>query len=74
MSEWVDIAEWVRCHDMERPGIIFEIRNAEGLSFFTACVTPLPEMPFDWKQPALEFRPVEETPPERSTPIPPPRG
>lgn len=74
MSEWVDIAQWARCHDMERPGIIFEIRNAEGLSLFTPCVTPLPEMPFDWKQPALEFRPVEETPPERSTPIPPPRG
>jgi hypothetical protein len=52
----------------------FDIRNAEGLSLVTPCVTPLTEMPFDWRQRALKFRQVEEIPPERSTPIPPPRG
>jgi len=74
MSEWIDIAEWDRCRELERPGIIFEIRNAEGLSLFTPCVQPLPDLPFDWKLPALEFRPVEETPPEHSAPLPEPAG
>ena len=70
MSEWIDIAEWERCRDLERPGIVFEIRNAEGLSLVTPCVLPLPDMPWDWKAPALEFRPIEEVPPMHSEPLP----
>ncbi len=74
MSEWLAIAEWERCVEMARPGIVFEIRNPEGLSLFTPCVTPLPAMPLDWKLPPVEFRAVAETPPEHSTPIPEPKG
>ena len=72
MVDWIPIDQWVQCVELERPGIVFEIRNAEGLSLFTPCVTPLPEMPFDWKQPALEFRPVPQPPAEHSSPLPEP--
>jgi hypothetical protein len=74
MGEWIDIAEWERCRNLERPGIIFEIRNAEGLSLFTPCVIPLPQMPFDWKLPPIEFRAVVEPAPEHSDPLPPPKS
>ena len=74
MSEWMAIEQWERCVEMARPGIVFEIRNAEGLSLFTPCVTPLPKPPFDWKSPGIEFRAVFEPPPQHSTPIPPPKG
>ena len=47
MSEWMAIAQWQDCVKMDRPRIIFEIRNAEGQSLFTPCVSPLPTMPFD---------------------------
>jgi hypothetical protein len=74
MSEWLAIAEWQRCVEMARPGIVFEIRNAEGNSLFTPCVTPLPAAPFDWKSPPLEWRAVPEAAPQHSTPLPPPKG
>ena len=74
MSEWLAIAEWQRCVEMARPGIIFEIRNAEGNSLFTPCVTPLPAAPFDWKSPPLEWRAVPEPVPQHSSPLPPPKG
>jgi hypothetical protein len=74
MSEWLAIAEWQRCVEMVRPGIVFEIRNAEGLSLFTPCVVPLPPMPFDWKRPAAEFRAVVEPQPKHSAPLPAPKG
>ena len=38
MSEWIAIEQWQRCLEMTRPGIVFEMRNAEGLSLFTPCV------------------------------------
>jgi hypothetical protein len=74
MSDWMAIAEWHRCAEFVRPGIVFELRNAAGQSMFTHCVTPLPPSPFDWNSPAIQFRAVKEPPPERSTPIPPPKG
>lgn len=74
MSEWISIAQWQECVNMARPGIIFEIRNAEGQSLLTPCVVPLPNMPFDWKSPPVRFRAVAEPRPEHSTPIPPPKG
>lgn len=74
MSEWLAIMEWQRCQELARPGIVFEIRNADGLSLFSPCTPEVPEAPWDWKTPPLEFRPVPETPPERSTPIPAPAG
>ena len=74
MGEWIAIAQWERCVEMERPGIVFEIRNADGNVMVTACVQPLPAAPFDWKTPPLEFRAIVEAPPEHSSPIPPPKG
>jgi hypothetical protein len=73
-AEWIPIDEWARCIELSRPGIIFEIRNADGLSLFTPCIVPPPDAPFDWKLPPLEFRAVPETPAERSDPIPAPQG
>jgi hypothetical protein len=72
MSEWMAISEWERCVEMARPGIVFEIRNRDGLSMFAPCATALPDAPFDWKLPPLEFRAVAEAPPVRSNPLPPP--
>jgi len=74
MAEWIAIAQWKDCVQMARPGIIFEVRNAEGQSLFTPCVNPLPPMPFDWKSPPLMFRAIPEPAAQRSTPIPPPKG
>ena len=74
MGEWLAISEWQRCVEMQRPGIVFEIRNREGLSLFTPCVFPPPAVPFDWKLPPLEFRAVVESKPEHSGPLPAPKG
>ena len=70
MSDWIAIEQWSDCVRMERPGIVFEVRNAAGQSLLTPCVQPLPDAPWDWVSPAVEFRPVAEPPAERSTPIP----
>jgi len=72
MSEWIAIAQWHECTKMARPDIVFEIRNAEGQTMLTSCVVPLPTMPFDWKSPAVMFRPVARPKPEHSSPLPPP--
>ena len=74
MGEWLAIEQWERCVEMARPGIVFELRNADGLSLFTPCVSSLPDPPFDWASPAIEFRAVPEEPPRHSTPLPEPRG
>ena len=73
MGEWIAIALWQQCAQMVKPGIVFEVRNAEGQSLLTPCVQPLPAAPFDWTSPAKEFRTVPEPPPERSSPIPEPK-
>jgi hypothetical protein len=70
MSDWISIERWSECARMERPGIIFEIRNSEGQSLLTRCVVPLPETPFDWKSPPVQFRAVPAPRPRHSTPIP----
>ena len=72
MGEWMSIDQWPECARMERPGIVFEVRNRDGQSLVTSCVVPLPETPFDWTGPPAEFRAVPEQPAEHSTPIPPP--
>ena len=74
MGEWIAIADWQKCVDMARPGIVFEIRNAAGQSLFTPCVPQLPPLPFDWKFPPIAFRAVPEAPPQHSSPIPSPKG
>ena len=74
MSDWIDIEQWQRCLEMEKPGIVFEIRNVEGHSMLAHCTTTVPQAPFDWKSAPVKFRAVVEPPAEHSTPIPKPKG
>lgn len=71
--DWINFDDWYRCAELERPGIVFEVQNAEGFSLFTPCVAVL-ELPFDWNSQPVRFRPVIEQPPRHSDPLPPPRG
>jgi hypothetical protein len=71
MGEWIAIEQWPDCERLERPGIVFELRNAEGLTLLSACTPAVPEIPFDWRSPPIEFRAVTEPPPVHSSPIPP---
>jgi len=74
MGDWMPIEEWQRCINLARPGIVFQIRNADGQLLTTSCIVPLPQLPFDWKSPPLQFRAVGETRPEHSDPLPEPEG
>jgi hypothetical protein len=71
MSDWISYDRWPECSRLERPGFVFEVKNAEGQSLFTACTVPL-QLPFDWKSPPLHFRLVAAPPERRSSPIPSP--
>jgi hypothetical protein len=73
MSDWVPIGQWGDCRQMERPGIIFELRNAEGLSMFAPCAPTVPAPPHDWKSPPVVFRAIAEPRPRHSGPIPKPQ-
>ena len=73
MGEWMPIERWPDCKQMERPGIVFELRNQQGQSLLSPCVPELPQAPFDWLSGPVEFRPVPELPAEHSRPIPAPR-
>ena len=70
MGEWIAIAQWEKCRELARPGIIFEISNGEGKSLFTPCAVPLPPMPFDWKSAPVRFRAIPEPQPQHSSPMP----
>ncbi len=72
MGEWLAIALWHQCAGMAKTGIVFEIRNRDGQTMLTECVPSVPEAPFDWKSPPVEFRAVREPKPLHSEPIPPP--
>lgn len=72
MVDWISIDQWAECASMERSGIVFEIRNADGQTLMTACVPEVPKAPFDWTAPPLEFRPVPQPPAKRSSPLPSP--
>jgi hypothetical protein len=74
MGEWFAIALWQQCTQMAKPGVVFEVRNAEGQSLLTRCVQPLPVPPHDWRSPAKEFRAIPEPRPEHSAPAPGPSG
>lgn len=74
MSEWLAIAQWHECQKLARPGIVFELKNAEGLTLLTPCVAQVPATPFGWKSPPVVFRAVEAPKPRHSTPMPPPKG
>jgi hypothetical protein len=71
MAEWIDFDRWPECPQMERPGYVFEVTNAEQQTLLTPCVVPL-EVPFDWRSPPLKFRLVAEPEPRHSDPIPAP--
>ena len=74
MSDWMAIAHWQECQRLARPGIVFEVQNAEGLSLLTPCTPSVPPTPSDWTSPPVRFRAVMQSPPQRSDPIPPPKG
>lgn len=69
MSEWIDFDLWNTCISMERPGVIFQIVNADAHSIFTQC-TDEPTIPFDWTSDPVAFRAVAEPEPQHSTPLP----
>jgi hypothetical protein len=70
MSDWIDITQWDHCQEMARPGIVFEIRNADEQSMITNCTVTVPAAPFDWKSAPVKFRAIVEVPPQHSQPIP----
>lgn len=72
MGDWKPIADWAQCAEMAKPGIIFELRNADGQSMYSSCETIVPALPVGWKSPPKEFRPVRQPPPQHSSPMPPP--
>lgn len=72
MGAWIAMEQWAHCTEMARPGIVFELRNAEGLTLTTPCVVPAPPPPFDWTSPPVVFRAIVETAPTHATPLPPP--
>ena len=72
VSAWIEVAQWNDSRPLARPGVVFEIQNADGQSMLTAYVVPMPKAPFDWKSPPLRFRVVVEPAPRHSEPIPPP--
>ena len=44
-----------------------------GQTLMTHCIVPLPELPFDWRSPPVEFRAIAEPAPQHSEPLPPPK-
>jgi hypothetical protein len=70
MDGWIDMERWRECKEMQRPGYVFELRNAEGQSLFTPCTSGPPQLPFDWKARPTMFRVVPEQPPQHSSPMP----
>ena len=72
MSDWINFDQWQNCVRMERPGFVFEVRNAEGRSLLTTCTVSL-QVPFDWKSPPVHFRLVKALRPRHSDSIPKPQ-
>jgi hypothetical protein len=70
-AEWMDMALWADCARLERPGYVFEIENAQGMTIQTPCTAQV-DVPFDWTSPPLRFRLIAEQPAVRSTPMPKP--
>ena len=69
-ADWVHISKWGDCAALERPGIVFELRNVDGQSLFTQCSPTLPPVPFDWKSPPVMFRAIPAPKPQHSSPMP----
>jgi hypothetical protein len=69
MSEWIDYERWADCVRMERPGVVFEVVNAEGQRLLTPCVQRL-ETPWDWTSGPVRFRAAAAPQPRHSNPMP----
>jgi len=74
MSEWIAIAQWHECKGIARPGIVFEVKNAEGQTLLTECTAQVPPTPFGWKSPPVLYRAVPRSKPQHSTPMPAPKS
>jgi hypothetical protein len=74
MSDWMAIAQWHECTKMARPGIVFELKNAEGETLLSQCQPEVPATPFGWKSPPTAFRAVVAPKPQHSEPMPAPKG
>lgn len=70
MGDWKPIDDWAQCAEMAKLGIIFEIRNVDGQSMYTQCVTSVPTMPVGWKSPPTQFRAIRQPRPQHSSPMP----
>ncbi len=70
MDGWLPMENWPECRRLEKPGIIFEVQNAEGASMFLQCVVPFPGQPWDWTSPPQRFRAVPLRKPTPTSPIP----
>ncbi len=66
MSDWLDIEQWDHCHELARPGIVFEIRNAEEQSMIAHNAAAVPAAPCDWISAPVKFRAIVELPPPLS--------
>ena len=74
MSEWLAIAQWHDCEKLTRPGIVFELKNAEGQTMLSPCVAQVPAHLSTGNRPPVMFRAVEAPKPRHSEPMPPPTG
>ena len=72
MSDWMSVEQWSECVRMERPGIVFELRNTEGQTLLAHCSADLPPKPWDWASGPTEFQAIVELPARHSNPLPDP--
>jgi hypothetical protein len=72
MGEWLDFDRWPDCHELAKPGYVFEVSNEAGQTLLTECTVPL-ELPWDWRDPPTRFRLVLPPAPRHSAPLPEPR-
>ena len=70
-GDWMNMDLWSECARMERPGYVFEIENAQGMTIQMHCAEAIP-VPWDWTSPPQRFRLIVEPEAIRSDPIPPP--
>lgn len=66
---WFEIAVWQDCARLERPGYVFELENADGLTLQMHCEETI-ILPHDWATAPVRFRLIPEVPPRHSDPIP----
>jgi hypothetical protein len=70
MDAWLPMDRWPECRALEKPGIVFEVQNADGDSMVLACELPFPGAPWDWRSPPIRFRAIGLPKPRPTSPIP----